>query len=1173
MEFTSLNNISSQHIDGARDARLDYWRQQLKGVPPLLALPTDYPRPAQSSHQGASVSFTLSTALATQLRQVSQSVGGTLFTTLLAAFKILLYRYTRQSDIVVGSPLLGRKQAGLGDWVITNTNLLPLRTEFADHLTVRQLLQQVQTVFLEASAHDLPVETLIEQLGCEQHASYAPLCQVRFVLHHPPHSVSRLTYLSQQAEALGFASSPFDLTLALWEDAADGWLGFFKYSTDLFNATMIERMAGHWQTLLTAMVANPDALIDDLPMLTAAERHRLLMEWHVSPTDYPAAQCLHQQFEAQVERTPDAVAVVCGDQPLTYRALNQRANQLAHYLRSLGVAADVLVGLCIERSLEMLVGMLGVLKAGGAYVPLDPAYPKERLAYMVEDAQPLVLLTQAGLKTHLPAAATVVALDEDWQTIAGCSQENLAEVCQPHHLAYVIYTSGSTGKPKGVMIEHRALSNFTHGAIATYQLSPQDRVLQFASISFDAAAEEIYPCLLSGGRLVLRNQEMLGSAATFLEACSDWGITVLDLPTAYWHQLTEDLTQTPQPLPRSLRLIIIGGEAVHLAQVKRWQRQFGPTPQIINSYGPTETTVVATVHSITETDAETAAAIPIGRALPNVRTYLLDANQQPVPLGVPGELYIGGASVARGYLNRPELTAERFIPNPFGAEPGNRLYRSGDLVRYRADGNLEFLGRIDHQVKIRGFRIELGEIEKALGQHPDVNQAMVTVWEDDAGDRRLGAYVVVAEAAAPTSSELRQYLQQILPDYMIPAVFIPLNAFPLTPNGKVDRRALPEPAAAHYQSSPAYVAPRTHQEQQLAELWVEVLRLDQVGIHDNFFEIGGHSLLVAKLFERIERGFECRLPLATIFQAPTIAKLARQLETTRQAAGSVQLLQAPWLVPFKAGAVQPPLFLIIAFDEDAELYLNLARYFQDDRPIYGLRACDPENRPLLFTRIADKADYFIRQMKQIQPEGPYLLGGQCGGGMVAFEMAQRLQRQGETVALVALIEAVDSQARKIGIRGHKLLKNMWLLYQQFKLQGLMKPLFDYIDRQLPLSTVLLNGLPLTWSLQYHQDRQLPLPAQIYDIDAFDLFNFAVSQHRSEGVFKGNFVLLRATEDTGEPNDQPFIQIYRDPLLGWGQRVRGNIRIHDVPGGHGTMLAQPHAQTAAEMLQAAVQAAL
>lgn len=714
------------------EAQLDYWRQQLGSHPPVLRLPTDRPRPAVETFRGATSSFSLTTTLTEALKALSRNENVTLFMTLLAAFKALLFRYTSQDAILVGSVIANRNRAEIEGLIGFFVNTLVLRTDLGNNPSFRDLLGQVREVTLGAYAHqDLPFEYLVEKLQPERNLNHHPLFQVAFVLQNAPIKELKLPGLTLSSLELENRTAKFDLSLDMYETSS-GLKGVFEYNTDLFDAVTITQMEKHFCNLLSGIVANPEQRLSDLPLLAADERQQLLVEWNQTQVTYSRDKCIHELVESQVEQTPDAVAVVFEDQQLTYQELNAKANQLAQYLRKLGVRPDVLIGICVERSLEMVVGLLGILKAGGAYLALDPAYPKERLAYMLSDSQVSLLLTQKKLLTALPEhGARVVCLDTDWEVICEESQEKLVNQATAKNLVYAIYTSGSTGKPKGVLIEHNCLVNYTEAAIVQYELERSDRILQFASISFDAAAEEIFPCLVRGATLILRTDEMLSSIPTFLKICRDLQLTVLDLPTAFWHHMVAELSVTGMVLPQSLRLVIIGGEKALPEQLATWQQTVDQKVRLVNSYGPTETTIVATICELSAqvTAENTGRALPIGRPVNNVQTYILDPYLQPTPVGVPGELYIGGIGVARGYLNQPDLTVVAFIPNPFSEEPGARLYKTGDLVRYRKDGNIEFLGRIDHQVKIRGFRVELQEIETVLKQHPSVKETVVSVYE------------------------------------------------------------------------------------------------------------------------------------------------------------------------------------------------------------------------------------------------------------------------------------------------------------------------------------------------------------------------------------------------------------------------------------------------------------
>ncbi|MEG4572782.1 amino acid adenylation domain-containing protein [Microcoleus sp. N3A4] len=923
IQFADFAYWQRQWLQGeVLENQLRYWKQQLADLP-TLQLPTDRSRSPIQSFRGARQCVALPQTLSEAIASLSQKEGVTLYMTLLAAFKTLLYRYTGQTDIVVGTVTAGRNQSEIHQLIGCFINTLVLRTDLKDNPTFQQLLERVREVTLGAFAYqDLPFEKLVETLHPERNLGQNPLFQVAFVLQPPMSGMDSMLNWSQLD--IDTETAKFDLTLEL-QETSEGIVGRFEYSTDLFDADSIKRMVGHFQTLLEGIVTNPEQKIAELPLLTEFERQQLV-DWNNTETDYPKNACIHQLFEEQVELTPDAIALVFEDEQLTYQELNQRANQLAHHLRNLGVGAEVLVGICVERSLEMVVGILGILKAGGAYVPLDPAYPQERLALMLEDAQVPVILTQRQLVESLPKhQARIVCLDTDWEIIERQSEENPGCSLTSDNLAYVIYTSGSTGRPKGVLVAHRGLCNLAKAQIEIFDVNLSSRVLQFASLSFDVASSDWVIALCSGATLCIASNNALLAGSSLIEVLRDRAITHIELPAAVLGVLP--LEELP-----SLGTIIVGGEAVSADLVAKWSsgRRF------FNAYGPTESTVCATIAECTDSKESP----PIGRPIANTQVYILDAQKQPVPIGIPGELYIGGAGLARGYLNRPDLTADRFIPNPFSHEQGDRLYKTGDLARYLADGNIEFLGRIDQQVKIRGFRIELGEIEAVLSQHPDVRESVVIKREDASGNQRLVAYIVshLRPERTPFKSEclaefdgnpavklrtedislggvgilgvpdtcgpgqtvrlrlhlpgsdeelwlagtvawcrrnqagielalsaieqklfqqsieylletqgfwkvlqrtavgsLRNVLKQKLPNYMMPSNFVFLNALPLTPNGKIDRKALPEPDTFNPQLD--CVAPQTEIEDAIATAWEQVLHPEKVGVDDNLLDI------------------------------------------------------------------------------------------------------------------------------------------------------------------------------------------------------------------------------------------------------------------------------------------------------------------------------------------------
>ncbi|WP_313930037.1 non-ribosomal peptide synthetase [Trichocoleus sp. FACHB-262] len=865
---------------GAFQLHQTYWQQQLEGLP-VLQLPTTYPRPAVPSFRGDKLAFTLSADQTTALKALSQREGVTLFMTLLAAFKVLLYRYSGQTDLLVGSPIANRNQPALENLMGCFVNTIVLRTELSGNPSFQELLKRVRRVALDAYLHqDLPFDQLVQQLHSDRDISRNPLFQTWFSLQNMPASSLEFAGLSLESLDVDTGTSQFDLSLDM-EERHGTLMGWVEYSTDLFDQSAIARFVEHFQTLLASILQAPDQSLATLPILPSAERQQLLVDWNSGTHDLPQLS-FQKQFEQQAIATPDMPALVDAETSLTYRELNERVNQLTHYLQSLGVTKDTFVGVCLERSPELIISILAILKAGGAYVPLDPNYPEERLLFMLEDAQVAILLTQQDITLPVPPTLQRINLDTSWTEIAQYPITSPICAATEDDLAYLIYTSGSTGKPKGVMIERRSLTHFVDSAIQIYEIKSGDQVLQFASISFDVAVEEIFSTLAAGATLVLRTGSMLESMASFLQHCRHQAITVLNLPTAFWHQLVHALSTATLTLPESLRLVMIGSEKALPDSVHLWKQYANSQIRLVNAYGPTETTVTATYCDIAGPRAVPFDhEVPIGRSLPNVQLYVLDAHQQPVPIGIPGELYIGGVGVARGYLNRPDLTNERFIPNPFKDLPrpsySSLLYKTGDRVRYRTDGHLEFLGRVDHQVKIRGFRIEVGEIEATLAQHPNVQEALVLAREDQPGQVRLVAYVVLVNSHPETQQELRDFLKQRLPAYMLPAAYVILDAFPLTPNGKVDRQSLPEPEGDRPTLQVNYVAPQNELEQAIAGIWQAALAVEQVGIDDNFFELGGHSLLVIQVQHALQSSLKREIAVIDLFKYPTVRSLTQYL--------------------------------------------------------------------------------------------------------------------------------------------------------------------------------------------------------------------------------------------------------------------------------------------------------
>jgi len=851
--------------------KLTYWKQKLGGELPVLNLPTDRARSPIQTFKGAQAKLVLSQTLTKELKNLSRHSGVTLFMTLLTAFKTLLYRYTGQTDILVGSPIANRNRAEVESLIGFFVNVLVLRTDLSGDLSFLELLARVKLTALEAYIHqDLPFEKLVEELKPNRDLSYNPLFQVMFALQNMPKPNLSLSDVSITYEEGYNGTSKFDLTLFM-EDSEQGLVATCEYNTDLFNADTITRMLGHFQTLLESIVSDPQQCLSNLQLLTPSEVQQLLVEWNDTKTDYPKDKCIHQLFEAQVEKTPDAIAVVFENQQLTYRELNNRANQLAHYLQQLGVKPEELVAICVERSLEMVIGLLGILKAGGAYIPLDPAYPQERLVFMLSDSQVKVILIQKKLIAGLPKhQAHIVCLNTDKSLILAVSENNPVSGVKPDNLAYVIYTSGSTGQPKGVMISHQAICNHMVWMHKSFPLTETDKVLQKTPFSFDASIWEFYAPLLVGAQLIIAEPEGHQDSVYLVKLITNLKITTVQVVPSLLRIFLEEVKSQRC---NSLKRVFCGGEVLPIDIQDRFFANLNA--DLYNLYGPTEACIDATFWACKR--QSDLPIVPIGRPINNMQVYLLDSKGKPVPIGVSAELHIGGDGLARGYFNRPDLTALKFVPNPFSNNPADRLYKTGDLASYTPNGEIKYLGRIDNQVKVRGFRIELGEIEALLSQHSAVQASVVVVREDEPENKSLVAYVVFQAEQSLTITELRRFLEEKLPKYMVPSFFVLLEKLPLLPNGKVDRRSLPIPETLRPALEVAYVAPQSEMEQTIAAVWQEVLHLEKVGVNDNFFDIGGHSLLIVQVNNKLQEILNRNLSIVEMFQNPTINSLARHL--------------------------------------------------------------------------------------------------------------------------------------------------------------------------------------------------------------------------------------------------------------------------------------------------------
>lgn len=1140
------------------EKQLGYWKKQLAGMPDGIELPTDRPRPAAPTFQGRWESLDLPARLNEQLHELGRREGATLFMTLLAAFMTLLHRYTRQTDLLVGTPVAGRTHKETEGLIGFFVNTLVLRGNLAGDPAFREVLERVRETTIEAFTHqDLPFDKLVEELRPERRPGHQPVLQVMFVLQNTPAPGRQLAGLTMTPMELDTGTAKFDLTLAV-EEGAGSLTAAMEYNSDLFDGATVARMLGHWRTLLEGIVAHPDRRVSELPLLDEPERRRLLVEWNATATDYPREKTIPQLFEEQVEQTPDALALIFDEQRLTYRELNARANQLAHQLRALGAGPESLVGVCMERSVELVVGLLAILKAGGAYVSLDPTYPKERLALMLADAGPHVILTQTQLTACLPEQpARLVCLGAEPQAASNTTPApNPAGGATPESLAYVSFTSGSTGRPKGVCVPHRGVVRLVRGTNYAH-LAADEVFLQLAPVAFDASTLEIWGALLNGARLVMFPPQAptLGEIG---EAIQRHGVTTLWLTAGLFQQMIEEQCESL----RDVRQLLAGGDVLSVPHVRRALKSL-PCCRLINGYGPTENTTFTCCHEITD-GSLARGSVPIGRPIANTQVYVLDEHLQPVPAGIPGELYTGGDGLARGYLNRPELTAERFVPHPFSNDSNARLYKTGDLVRWLPDGSLEFLGRIDQQVKIRGFRVELGEIEAVLGGHPGVRECVVIARQDTSGGKRLVAYVV-GQQPAPAAGELRQFLHDRLPAYMLPAAFVFLESLPLSPNGKVDRSALAATDAARPDLKKEFVPPRNPTELRLAKIWEDVLGVQPVGVADKFFELGGHSLLAVRLLARIEKGFEKKLPLAAVFQFPTIEELAKVISGGADAAAHTSLVE------IQAQGDRAPLFLVHGVGGGMFWgYSNLAKHLGPDQPVYAFKSRGLDGLDE-FRTIEEMAAQYVADLRAFQPCGPYLLGGYCFGGNVACEMAHLLEGQGERVALLVLMNCAPANSSYTEVRWtpafcFKFLRNAgyWVNYVWRLKPAQRRSLFLWKARSL------LKKLRRLARQVRQSDPGLDIE-EVVDLSnqpansrkLWEAHVRALMAHRAK-PYRGRVTLFR----TG---GHQFICSY-DPEFGWGEYAQGGVAVRIVPGEHESILEEPHVSAVAKELRACLQVA-
>ena len=1107
-----------------READLSYWKEQLAGAPSSIDLPTDRPRPALQTFRGAKQKIAIESPLLEQLQGLSRHKGVGLLSTLLTAFYVLLFRHSRQEDMVVGTSVSGRQRDGFQKLIGPLEDILLWRAKISGEPTFADLLDRVDRTVQGAYSHaDIPFGTLIKEVHLERDISRHPLFQIMFIVDEVaeepefPQGV-RLFEVESQTE-------PFDLSVKLVVTQS-ALKATFSYNPDLFDASTIECMAHHFRILLEAAVKSPSCKVSLMPLLTESERYQLLVEWNDTGVEYPTEVPLHKLIEEQVQKSPDSAAVMYMSEQLTYQQLNNRANQLANFLKRFNVGPDVLVAVFMERSLEMVTSLLAILKAGGAYVPLDPEYPKDRLGTMLRDAAPPVVLTQAHLLDRMPEGGPeFFCVDRDWSSLAAESTDNLSVAVAGKSLAYAIYTSGSTGKPKGVPNVHQGIVNRLLWMQDMYQLSGRDRVLQKTPFSFDVSVWEFFWPLMTGATLVIARPGGHRDPAYLVNLITEKEITTLHFVPS---MLSIFLEAEGLERCHSLRQVFASGEALPFELQQRFFERLGA--ELHNLYGPTEAAVDVTYWAC-RADSE-QVIVPIGRPIANTQIYILDANLQPVPIGVAGELHIGGIGLARGYLNRPDLTAQKFIPSPFCERQDARLYKTGDLARFLRNGNIEYLGRIDHQVKLRGFRIELGEIESVLGECSGIRQAVVAVREDNPGNKRLVAYLIAAPNRDLDVDRLRREVGGKLPEHMVPSMFVVVESFPMTTSGKVDRNALPAPPVERGDLGVA-VAPRSELESQLASAFARTLGLDSVGVTDNFFDLGGHSLTAARLLTQIKKITGRDIPLSALFRGATVESLVGTINEQENTSD-------PVVMEIQRGdSSRLPFFAIVPPGEESLGYAILARHMGPDQNVYKVQGHAPivGKRPYTEQEMQSLAVEYVMAMQSVQPQGPYCLGGLCDGAHIGERVVMELEAQGQEVALFAVIDT--------WVLHNSQRPWLWRVdYFQRRLRdastrGLAEQLQFYKQAASNRIQRLMGKLPARtdWQDTYWPRQDIPIS------------------------YSAPVVLFKRPK-------QPYYYV-KDPQMGWGARTKSGVEIHEIDFDHDYLLREPHVRVLGEEIAASV----
>lgn len=1123
---------------GAQDASLAYWADALRDVPGRVEFPADRPRQAIQTGDGACERLRLSPDLVRDLEFVARAERTTLFNVLLAAFAVLIQRYTGRGEFLVGTPVAGRGEIETENVIGPFVNTLVIRCDLSGNPTARELVGRIRETVIDALEHqEAPFEKVVEAVQPKRELGRPPLFDVVFNLENVPRRSPSSPELTIEPYSLDIGTVGTDLMAEIRKEAEGALTCEFAYRSDLFDRETIRRALVHYELLLGSIAEEPNRSISALPMLPATERRRLLVDWNDTRSAYPEQKCIHELFEAQAERTPDRIAVVCGNKSSTYRELAERVEGLAHQLRRRGVRRNVPVGICLERSLDLLVSIFAVLKAGGSYVPIDIATPQERFAFLLEDAGVRCLIIQRGLDSGLSAwkGERIILDGSSLAHERGDEPATTSERSLPGDVACIIYTSGSTGKSKGAMLTHRGVVNHLIGAYAALGARPDDVVLQIATPAFDMSLRDLIGPLIHGARVILLDEWQVKNPFEVASTMQMQKVTaILGVVPSLLSALIDAVSTQGTRIP-TLRLVATGGETLPKGLVQRTLAAFGPGVRLFNCYGPTEGTGISTFYRIPDVPPD-QTSIPIGRPLPNVNVYVLDRSLQPAGIGIPGELYLAGPGVAKGYVNRPELTAERFIRSPF--DSGTILYKTGDRARWLACGELEFLGRLDRQIKLRGYRIEPGEIEAVLCEHPAVRQAFVEVHEPMPGERQLVAYVVSDATSDDLGPSLREHLRERLPRYMLPSCFVVLDEFPLTARGKVDHAALSFLARTQRAPIEAFVGPRTPIETAIAAIWEDVLSVDRIGIHDDFFDLGGHSFLAVRSIARIERTFGMSLPLSVLFECPTLEALSQAVEARNPR------LSRSTVVCLRKGDVGPPFFCVPPAASSVNHFAQLVRALSPDIPFYGMHSLGLEPGEVPQDRIEDMAARYLADMRAVQPNGPYLIGGRCLGAYVAFEMALQLVEIGENVALLALLDPTAPPGMRRDLRYYVRRAAFFRRRKQLVRAALRRVRWT------------LHQVQRLRVLHYLGSRHTRRIQRTYKA------HMRAQRTYAPGAYPGGISFFAAREEYAPDDSRPL----------WRNLTSGTFELHLVPGTHRTMRQDPHLQTLARELESAIREA-